>query len=60
MKKLYTTIAVAFMAMTSMAQEQNDTTYVMFDFNLNPWNYPLTTEMKGWGPKYEAVRLCKG
>lgn len=53
MKKLYTTIAVALMAMTSMAQEQNDTTYVMFDFNLNPWNYPLTTEMKGWGPNYE-------
>lgn len=53
MKKLYATIAMAMMAMTSMAQEQNDTTYVMFDFNQNPWNYPLSTKMKGYGPDYD-------
>ncbi len=53
MKKLYATIAMAMMALSSVAQEQNDTTYVMFDFNMNPWNYPLTTETKGWGPNYE-------
>lgn len=54
MKKLYATIAFAMMAMTSMAQEQNDTTYVMFDFNLNPWNYPVTTTRgKGYTPDYE-------
>lgn len=53
MKKLYTTIAFAMMALTSMAQEQNDTTYVMFDFNLNPWGYPVTTTMKGWSPNYD-------
>ena len=47
MKKLYATIAMAMMALSSVAQEQNDTTYVMFDFNMNPWNYPLTTETKG-------------
>jgi len=46
MKKLYATILMAMMAMTSFAQEQNDTTYVMFDFNSNPWNYPVTTAMK--------------
>ena len=53
MKKLYATIAFALMAMTSFAEEQNDTTYVTMDFNMNPWNYPLTTEMKGWGPNYD-------
>ena len=54
MKKLYTTIAFALMAMTSMAQEQNDTTYVMFDFNLNPWNHPVTTTRgKNYAPDYE-------
>ena len=53
MKKLYATIAMAMLAMTSMAQEQNDTVYVMFDFNLNPWNYPVTTTIKGWSPDYD-------
>ena len=53
MKKLYATIAFALMAMTSMAQEQNDTVYVMFDFNLNPWNYPVTTAIRGWQPDYD-------
>ncbi|MBR0049153.1 MAG: hypothetical protein IJP74_07545 [Prevotella sp.] len=52
MKKLYATIMFAMMAMTSMAQELNDTTYVMFDFNLNPWNHPVSTAEKGWGPDY--------
>ena len=52
MKKFYATLCLVMMAMTSFAQEQNDTTYVMMDFNLNPWNYPLTTTMKGWGPDY--------
>ena len=53
MKKFYATICLAMMAMTSFAQEQNDTTYVMFDFNLNPWNYPVTTTIKGWSPNYD-------
>lgn len=53
MKKLYTTVLMAMMAVMAMAQEANDTTYVMFDFNQNPWNLPLTTQMKGWGPNYE-------
>ena len=53
MKKLYATIAMAMMALSTMAQEQNDTTYVMFDFNLNPWNHPVTTTIKGWAPDYD-------
>ena len=54
MKKIYSTLLLAFVSLTAFAaQEQNDTTYVMFDFNLNPWNYPLTTTMKGWGPDYD-------
>jgi hypothetical protein len=40
------------MAMTSFAQEQNDTTYVMMDFNQNPWGYPVTEVTKGWAPDY--------
>lgn len=50
MKKLYATIALALMAMTSFAQEQNDTTYVMLDFNQNPWNYPVREVTSGWQP----------
>lgn len=54
MKKLYATLLFAMMAMTSFAQEQNDTTYLMFDFNLNPWNYPTSAKAeKGWGPDYD-------
>jgi len=53
MKKIYSTLLLALMSLTAFAQEQNDTTYVMFDFNANPWNYPLTTAMKGWGPSYD-------
>ena len=53
MKNLYATILFAMMAMTSFAQEKNDTTYVMFDFNLNPWNLPVTTTIKGWAPDYD-------
>lgn len=54
MKKIYTTIAFALMAMTSMAQEASDTTRVMFDFNLNPWKYPVTTTRgKTYTPDYD-------
>ena len=54
MKKVYTIIVLAMMAMTAVAQEANDTVYVMFDFNLNPWNYPTTPQKaKGWGPDYD-------
>lgn len=53
MKKLYATILMALMAVTVSAQEQNDTTYVMFDFNLNPWNYPVSTNDKGWSVDYD-------
>lgn len=52
MKKFYATICLAMMAMTSFAQEQNDTTYVMMDFTLNPWGYPVSEVTKGWAPDY--------
>ena len=45
MKKIYSALLLACMALTAFAQEGNDTTYVMFDFNENPWNYPVTTAM---------------
>ena len=53
MKKFYATICLAMMAMTSFAQEQNDTTYVMMDFTQNPWGYPVTEVTKGWAPDYK-------
>lgn len=54
MKKFYTTLLFALMAMLSFAQEKNDTVYVMFDFNLNPWKLPTTgVASKGWNPDYE-------
>lgn len=53
MRKFYATFLFALMAITSFAQEKNDTTYVMFDFNANPWNYPVTTTIKGWYPDYD-------
>ena len=53
MKKIYSTLLLAAMSLTAFAQEQNDTTYVMFDFNLNPWNHPVTTTIKGWSPDYD-------
>ena len=52
MRKFYATVCLAMMAMTSFAQEQNDTTYVMMDFTQNPWNYPVTEITKGWNPDY--------
>jgi hypothetical protein len=54
MRKVYTTIVLAMMAMMAFAQETNDTVYVMFDFNLNPWNHPTSEKSsKGWGPNYD-------
>ncbi|MBQ3362269.1 MAG: hypothetical protein IJG46_09070 [Prevotella sp.] len=53
MKKFYTTLLLALVAMTASAQEQNDTTYVMLDFNQNPWSYPVRTVTKGWAPDYK-------
>ena len=44
---------MAMIAMTSFAAEQNDTTYVTMDFNLNPWNYPVREITKGWSPDYK-------
>jgi len=52
MKKIYSTLLLALMSLTAFAQEQSDTTYVMLDFNENPWGYPLTTTQRGWGPDY--------
>mgnify|MGYP006916065428 CR=1 FL=1 len=52
MRKLYTTVCLAMLAMTSFAQEQNDTTYVMLDFTQNPWGYPVSEVTKGWAPDY--------
>ena len=40
------------MAMVSMAQESNDTTYVMMDFNANPWGYSATEVTSKWYPDY--------
>ena len=45
MKKIYSTLLLVCMSLTAFAQAQSDTTYVMFDFNLNPWSYPVTTAM---------------
>jgi hypothetical protein len=39
MKKLYTTMMLAFVAMSASAQ---DSTYVRVDFNQNPWNLPVS------------------
>ena len=52
MKKFYATILMAMMAMMSMAQEANDTTYVMMDFTQNPWGYPVTEVTSKWYPDY--------
>ena len=52
MKKIYSTLLFALMSLTVFAQEQTDTTYVMLDFNLNPWNYPVGEVTKGWNPDY--------
>ena len=53
MRKFYATVCLAMMAMTSFAQTQNDTTYVMMDFTLNPWGYPVREVTKGWAPDYK-------
>ena len=45
-------MAMAMMAMTAMADEANDTTYVMMDFNQNPWNYPVREVTSKWYPDY--------
>ena len=55
MKKIYTTLLLACMGLTAFAQEGNDTTYVMLDFNANPWNYPVREVTKGWAPNYSDV-----
>ena len=50
MRKFYATLLFAMMAMTSFAEEQNDTTYVMMDFTQNPWGYSVREITKGWSP----------
>jgi hypothetical protein len=52
MKKIYATMLLALVSLTAFAQEPNDTTYVMFDFNLNPWNHATTGVGSGWNPNY--------
>ena len=52
MRKVYTTILFALMAMSSFAQEKNDTVYVMMDFTQNPWGYSVSEVTKGWAPDY--------
>ena len=52
MKKFYTTLLFALVAIAASAEEKKDTTYVMFDFNLNPWNYPVSSAEKGWSVDY--------
>ena len=41
MRKLYATMLMAFVALTASAQQQ-DSTYVRVDFNLNPWQLPVS------------------
>lgn len=53
MKKFYSTLLLACLSLTVFAQEQNDTTYVMLDFNQNIWNHPVGTVTKGWAPDYK-------
>jgi hypothetical protein len=53
MKKIYSTLLLACMSLTAFAQAQNDTTYVMLDFNQNIWNHPVGTVTKGWAPDYK-------
>ena len=55
MKKFYATLLLALVATLSFAQEQNDTVYVMVNFNDNPWNYNAPDVTSGWSPslKYE-------
>ena len=53
MKKFYTTLLLVLVAITASAQEVNDTTYVMFDFNQNPWNHPTTGLGEKWYPDYD-------
>ena len=53
MKKFYSTLLLACIGLTAFAQEQNDTTYVMLDFNQNIWNHPVGTVTKGWAPDYK-------
>lgn len=54
MKKLYATMVMALVAMTASAQQTTDSTYVRIDFNLNPWNLPVSIpnrdkgENKNW------------
>ena len=55
MRKFYSILLLAGMSLTAFAGERNDTVYVMFDFNLNPWNYPVSTAEKGWGPDYNDL-----
>ena len=45
-------MAMAMMAMTAMADEANDTTYVMMDFTQNPWNYGVREVTSKWYPDY--------
>lgn len=60
MKKFYSTILFALMAMTSFAAEKNDTVYVMMDFTQNPWNYPVREITKGWTPDYTDWNTTTG
>lgn len=55
MKKFYSTILFALLAMTSFAQEKNDTVYVMMDFTQNPWNYPVREVTSGWAPDFKDL-----
>lgn len=55
MRKFYATVLFALMAMTSFAQEKNDTTYVMMDFTQNPWGYGVSEITKGWNPDYSDL-----
>ena len=55
MKKIYTTLLLACIGLTTFAQEGNDTTYVMLNFTDNPWNYAVREITQGWAPDYSDL-----
>lgn len=65
MRKFYATIFFALMTLTASAQSA-DAVYVRVDFNLNPWNLPVsipnrdTAPNNGWGVSWSLVEDVTG
>ena len=60
MKKFFTSMLFAFVAIAASAQSPN-ATYIRIDFNLNPWNLPVSIPNRdkdpngGWGINWALV-----